>query len=180
MSYQCELEILPAGDCPDAQPCVSCFELIVTNNNATRCSFTYYNCDSNQYVTQSLGPNTATSITCACPTVESRCELDVVVGTQCSGPTPTPTPTCSYKEWTITTAVVNCVGGIYTCTSPFTRLVYTDCTVTDIFDADTSIYENPSLSFPWTGYFLDGTDIYQSIWVITGSVSFEGVCGGPC
>jgi hypothetical protein len=104
----------------------------------------------------------------------------VVVSTQCSGPTPTPTPTCSYKEWSITTAVVNCVGGIYTCTSPFSRLVYTDCNVTDILDPDTSLYENPSLSFPWTGYFLDGTDIYLSTWTIQGNVSFEGVCGGPC
>jgi hypothetical protein len=59
-------------------------------------------------------------------------------------------------------------------------LVYTDCNVTDILDPDTSLYENPSLSFPWTGYFLDGTDIYLSTWTIQGNVSFEGTCGGPC
>ena len=180
ISYQCELEILSAGDCPDSQPCPSCFQIIVTNNNATTCPFTYYNCDSNQYVTQSLGPNTATSINCACPTIESKCNLDVVVGTQCSGPTPTPTPTCSYKEWSVTTANVICDGDVYVCSSLASRLVYTDCTVTDIFADNTSIYENSSLSFPWTGYFLDGTDIYESTWLISGDVTFIGICGASC
>jgi hypothetical protein len=174
------LEILSAGDCPDSQPCPSCFQIIVTNNNATTCPFTYYNCDSNQYVTQSLGPNTATSINCACPTIESKCNLDVVVGTQCSGPTPTPTPTCSYKEWSVTTANVICDGDVYVCSSLASRLVYTDCTVTDIFADNTSIYENSSLSFPWTGYFLDGTDIYESTWLISGDVTFIGICGASC
>ena len=175
------MEILYNGPCPGSQPCQTCYTLLVTNNNLTRCSFTYYDCNLNQYVTRSIPAQTGTEVTCACPTIESRCELDVVVSTQCSGPTPTPTPTCAYKEWSVTTATVNCVGGVLTCTSPHTRLVYTDCTVTDIYaEGATSIYENPSLSFPWVGYFLDGTDVYQSTWTISGTVSFEGVCGGPC
>jgi len=181
MAYNCPLEILESGDCPDVQPCVACYELLITNNNARSCNFTYYNCNTNQYVRTTIPAQVGTVIPCACPTIESECELEVIISTQCSVPTPTPTPTCSYKEWTVTTAVVNCVGGVLTCTSPFSRLIYTDCTVTDIYaEGATSIYENPSLSFPWTGYYVDGTDIYQSSWTITGSVSFEGVCGGPC
>ena len=85
---------------------------------------------------------------------------------------------CEYCSGRFDKPVAN--GDVYVCSSLASRLVYTDCTVTDIFDDNTSIYENPSLSFPWTGYFLDGTDIYESTWIISGDVTFIGICGASC
>jgi hypothetical protein len=182
MSYECQLDIQSSGDCPASQPCITCYELNVTNNNAFPCIFTYYNCNTGTYQNTTLPGNSGTIIPCACPDVNSKCSgIDVVYSTICSGPTPTPTPTCSYKEWEITVCNSVCVGGVCSCGGSYTRLVYSDCSVTDIYtDGAISLYEVPSLSFPYAGFYTDGTTIFESSWTISGSVSTYCVIGGGC
>lgn len=181
MSYECQLDILPSGDCPASQPCITCYELNITNNNVGRCSFTYYNCNTGTYVDTIINGNTGMIIPCACPTIQSDCNLDVSLSTICSGPTPTPTPTCSYKEWEITVCNSVCVGGVCSCGGSYTRLVYSDCSVTDIYtDGAKSLYEVPSLSFPYAGFYTDGITIFESSWTISGSISTYCVLGGGC
>ena len=97
-------------------------------------------------------------------------------------PTPTSTPppsaTCAYKSWNITECGGACSGGLCTCTTPSERTVYTSCSVTDILDSATAIYENTALTNPFTGDFVyGGSDIYTS----SGSdVTFVCTIGGPC
>jgi len=92
-------------------------------------------------------------------------------------PTPTLTPGC-FLTWTISECVGGtCSGGICACESSSSRTVYTNCSVTDITDSFTEIYENTALTNPFTGDFSRS----GSIWNSTGSgVTLVCVIGGPC
>jgi hypothetical protein len=93
-------------------------------------------------------------------------------------PTPTPTPTCGYKEWVINECTLGtCSGGLCSCQDSTRRTVYTDCSVTDITDMSTEIYEDSNLVNPFTGDFEDGAQIWSS----SGSgVTLVCTIGGPC
>jgi hypothetical protein len=101
----------------------------------------------------------------------------------CPSPTPTPTitvtptPTCNFKSWNIQECGGICSGGICTCSSIAAVTVYTDCSVTDITDSSTYIYDSSALVSPWTGDFQLSGSIYNS----SGSgVTLVCVVGGPC
>ena len=93
-------------------------------------------------------------------------------------PTPTPTPTCGYKVWVIDECTLGtCSGGLCSCEGSTPRTVYTDCSVTDITDMFTEIYEDSNLVNPFTGDFEDGAQIWNS----SGSgVTLVCTIGGPC
>jgi hypothetical protein len=89
----------------------------------------------------------------------------------------TPTPTCSYKEWFVLACGQTCSGGICACEPMFEALVYTNCSVTDLTDPSTEIYENSGLSNPFIAFFVVSGSIYYSTGL---SVSLECVIGGGC
>lgn len=92
--------------------------------------------------------------------------------------TPSPTPTCDFKTWTITECVGTvCSLGTCSCPTPIPKTVYTSCSVTNLTDSATEIYENTGLSNPFIGYFSDSGSIYESTGV---GVSFECTIGNPC
>jgi hypothetical protein len=93
-AYECDLIVQSSGDCTSPEPCLTCYELTVYNNGEESCTYTYYNCNTNSYVTYTQAPMTGSVIPCACPELSAPlCEsIDVITGTLCSGPTPTPTP----------------------------------------------------------------------------------------
>jgi hypothetical protein len=92
--------------------------------------------------------------------------------------TQTPTPSCSFKEWVIQECVDGtCSGGVCSCEGQTARSVYTNCSVVDITDPSTEIYDTSSLISPFTGDFVDSGSIYNS----SGSgVTLVCVLGGPC
>lgn len=99
--------------------------------------------------------------------------------TQTGSPTPTPTltPNC-FKTWNITECAGGTCGfGICSCINMTSRTVYTNCSVTDLTNPFTDIFENSALTNPFTGDFRVGFDIYNS----SGSgVTFVCNTGGPC
>lgn len=91
-------------------------------------------------------------------------------------PTPTLTPGC-YKSWNLTECASACSGGICACEGGTSVTKYTNCSVTNITDPFTEIYDNTGLTNPYTADFVLGGVIYNS----TGSgVSIVCNVGGPC
>jgi hypothetical protein len=91
--------------------------------------------------------------------------------------TQTPTPSCSFKEWTISECTTGTCSGTCLCEGATSRTVYTNCSVTDLTDLFTAIYENTALTNPFTGDF----QLSGSIWNSSGSgVTLVCVIGGPC
>ena len=104
-----------------------------------------------------------------------------VTNTSSQTPTPTktqtPTPSCSFKEWTISECTTSTCSGTCLCGGATSRTVYTNCSVTDLTDLFTAIYENTALTNPFTGDF----QLSGSIWNSSGSgVTLVCVLGGPC
>jgi hypothetical protein len=104
-----------------------------------------------------------------------------VTNTSSQTPTPTktqtPTPSCSFKEWTISECTNSTCSGTCLCGGATSRTVYTNCSVTDLTDLFTAIYENTALTNPFTGDF----QLSSSIWNSSGSgVTLVCVLGGPC
>lgn len=91
-------------------------------------------------------------------------------------PTPSATPGC-FLSWNLTECASPCSGGICACEGGTSVTKYTDCSVTNITDPFTEIYDNTALTNPYTADFRVGGTIYNS----TGSgVSIVCVIGGPC
>ena len=104
-----------------------------------------------------------------------------LTNTSSQTPTPTntqtPTPSCSFKEWIISECTTGTCSGICLCEGATSRTVYTNCSVTDLTDSSTAIYENTALTNPFTGDF----QLSGSIWNSSGSgVTLVCVLGGPC
>ena len=168
-------------------PCV-CEEYLVTNDTLESDFIQYINCFGAP-ITYELLANSATTV-CACEgTVETEvstvsdlgpCVPSSPTPTQTKTPTQTPTPSLTpscFISWNITTCESTCSGGICTCSGGSSITVYTNCSVTDITDPSTEIYENSSLTNPFTNDFLSSGSIYNS----TGSgVTLVCVIGGPC
>jgi hypothetical protein len=188
-----DIQILTGGPCgPPTTPtptptstntCV-CEEYIITNDSLLNDFLQYIDCLGVPR-TQSLPSNSATTI-CACRgTIETQYS-DVQLLGPCVPPsptrTPTPTPTPSstpgcFLSWVITTCESTCSGGLCTCSGGSSITVYTNCSVTDITDFDTEIYENTALTNPFTNDFVRS----GSIWNSSGSgVTLVCNIGGPC
>jgi hypothetical protein len=188
-----DIQILTGGPCgPPTTPtptptpsntCV-CEEYIITNDTLFNDFIQYINC-LGVPVSQSLPSNSATNI-CACRGTIETTYSDVQLLGPCVPPsptrTPTPTPTPSstsgcFLSWDITTCESTCSGGLCTCSGGSSITVYTNCSVTDITDPFTEIYENTALTNPFTNDFVSS----GSIWNSTGSgVSLVCNIGGPC
>jgi len=185
------LDITTGGPCfptptptPSPTPSCVCIEYLVTNDTLGIDFIQYINCFGVP-ITYGLAGNSATTI-CACEgTVETEVSTVEELG-PCIPPsptrTPTPTPTPSltpgcFLVWNITTCESTCSFGICTCSGGVSVNVYTNCSVTDITDPDTEIYENSSLTNPFTNDFVRS----GSIWNSTGSgVTLVCNIGGPC
>lgn len=189
--------ILTGGPCgptptpsntPTSTPSCVCGEYIVENLSYEYTDYIQYiNCYGNP-VTYPLPPLNATTI-CACINSIEYIYSEVQYLGPCVVPqTPTPTPTKSptptpsntpgcYLTWVINLCSETCSGGICTCSAGGTQTVYTNCSVSDLTDPSTEIFENTGLTNPFTGDFLqDG-----SIWNSTGAnVTLVCVIGGPC
>jgi hypothetical protein len=98
-AYECDLVILSSGGCVTPQPCLTCYTVTVTNDSPEDCTYTYYDCDIENYVTVTQPGLTGIEYECICPTISSDCfELNVTQGAYCSGPVPTPTPSPGEPE----------------------------------------------------------------------------------
>jgi hypothetical protein len=130
---------------------------------------------------------------CSCTFPVTELPVDITTGGLCYPPvspsatptkTPTPTPTPSqtpgcFLSWNIFECVGGtCSGGICACEDPTARTVYTNCSVVDILDPDTELFENTGLTNPFTGDFRYGSsDVYNSSGA---NVTFVCSPGGPC
>ncbi len=89
-----------------------------------------------------------------------------------------PTPSCGYKTWQISECSQVCVGGQCVCGGAFLTTVYTDCTVTDIYQAGNfMLYTNTGLTNQFTGTYSDGSYIYE---VVGSTVQINCLINGPC
>lgn len=199
-----DTDIQTGGSCvaitptPTPSSC-SCREYVLENISDTGSFAQYIDCYGDG---QTIGLDGFESLTvCAC-SVPSGLYIRVQLIGSCAPVSPTPTPTLTttptqtigltptpthtptpsstagcYLTWVINLCSETCSGGICTCTNAGTQTVYTDCSVTDITDPSTAIYENTNLTNPFTGDFTkDG-----SIWNSTGAnVTLVCVIGGPC
>lgn len=195
--FEVAVTILTGGPCgptptpsntPTSTPSCVCGEYVVENLSSTNIDYIQYiNCYGNP-TTYPLGPLEATTF-CACiNSIESAYSEVTYLGpcvvpqtpTPTRTPTMTPTPSSTqgcYLTWIINLCSSTCSGGICTCTPGGTQTVYTNCSVEDLTDPSTEIFENTGLTNPFTGDFSqDG-----SIWNSTGAnVSLVCVIGGPC
>lgn len=94
-----------------------------------------------------------------------------------STPTPTPSPSCAYKSWIIVWCSTGTCDSNCECQGMSSIQVYTDCSVTDLTDAETAIFTNSTLTNTFEGDFLDGGVIYNSSGFGVTVVCTEG---GPC
>lgn len=176
---------------PTSTPVCTCREYYVENVTPYNDFVKYRDCYG-VVQTQAL-PGFAATTLCACQdsVVTQYCEVSdlgpCVLPTPTatvpvtSTPTPTPTPSATpgcYLEWLIIECVDGiCSGGICTCENGTARSVYTNCSVTDITDPGTELYDTSALTSPWTGDFVRFGSIYNS----TGAnVTLVCVVGGPC
>jgi hypothetical protein len=175
---------------PTSTPVCTCREYYVENVTPYNDFVKYRDCYG-VVQTQAL-PGFAATTFCACQdSVASQyCEVSdlgpcvVPTPTQTPGltstPTPTPTPSATpgcYLEWFIIECFATCVGGVCDCDDGTATTVYTNCSVTDITDPSTELYDSSALVNPWTGDFVRFGSIYNS----SGS-GVTLVCneGGPC
>lgn len=128
-------------------------------------------------ITSSNTPTPTPSLTPGLTQTATPTQTHTPTSTPTKTPTTTPTATCSYKTWVISTCKTICSGGICTCGGSTTKTVYTNCSVTDITNSSTYIYDSPLLVNPWTGDFQRA----GAIWNSTGSdVVLVCTLGGPC
>lgn len=190
------VEILTGGPClpvtptptPSSTPTCVCGEYIVENLGEVTDFIQYIDCSGNPQ-TFPLPSFNATTI-CACVgTIESTYSEVTYIGpctppvTPSPTPTKTPTPTPSltpgcFLQWLINECTGGtCSGGICACENSVSRYVYTNCSVSDITDPDTELYDTSALINPFTGDFIVSGSIYNS----TGAnVALVCVVGGPC
>jgi hypothetical protein len=182
------LPITPTPTPSTTPPCSGCTEFTVEyTGESSSTVITIQNCLTglNQNLTIQ---KTVIYVVCSCIIPFTSGDVDIVALGPCSpnptptntpSPTRTPTPTgsCGFKAWNILECASPCSGGICSCEGGTTITVYTDCTVTDITDPFTEIYNTSALTSPFTGDFRDGGSIYNS----SGSnVTLVCNIGGPC
>lgn len=192
-----DVQILTGGPCPQpvtptptptsSSSCV-CNEYLVENQEPYADFIQYIDCNGNA---QTIGLSGFQVINiCACAgTIESTYSTVTLLG-PCPSPTPTPTvtktptktptptvtPGC-FLPWMIQICDGTCSGGICACEGGSIITVYTNCSVTDITDPDTEIFDNTGLTNPFTGDF----SYSGSIWNSSGSgVTLVCNIGGPC
>lgn len=169
---------------PTPLPCEGCTEYQIYWSGDSLATVTITNCFTQLSQDLTIQSGLYYSV-CSCDFPVYELPLDVTTGGPCYPATPTPTPTrtltptpsCMYKTWVVNLCESTCSGGICTCSPGGTQTVYTNCSVTDITDPSTEIFENTGLTNPFTADFSrDG-----SIWNSTGSgVTLVCVIGGPC
>ncbi len=180
--------LIDNGACPNTQPCANCYEMTLVNNSNDGCKYTYFNCTSQAWVTATLPSKSSVVLPCACPSIIRECKGTLIYqGALCSvSPTPTPTPTmtptpsCVFRTWNVITCKGACSGGtICDCSAPQFQVAYTNCAVTNIYQAGTfSMYSNSALTgTTYSGYYTDGTKIFLA----SGStVTEQCTLGGAC
>lgn len=182
-SSPCALDVQYVDVCPAFQPCVDCYDATISNPSlVSSIDVTWYDCDIARYFTQSIPANTGINVQCLCPeSVVSASAFTLTVGTICyppPTPSPTPTPSCAYKTWQITECSQVCVGGQCFCGGAFLSTVYTNCSVTDIYQEGSFIlYTNTGLTNQFTGTYSDGNYIYE---VVGSTVVINCLINGPC
>ena len=190
-----ELDIVDIGPCtvsptPTPTSGCECVEYQVDSERVDTTTISYVDCNNNAVFETLLG--FGVSIFCACEGsvgVETgvyiselgSCSISptpTTTPTRTPTRTPTPSPTVGcYLSWNINECGGICSGGICACEASTPVTVYTDCSVTNITDPSTEIYENTALTNPYTADFVDSGSIYNS----TGSgVTLVCVVGGPC
>lgn len=178
----CETCLIVPTPTPTPTPiaCV-CRSYTVYNNSMESQATIYWTDCNNDGQGMILNPETGMSI-CACQgsVTAGGIGADVTItdlGT-CGGPapTPTPTPSCTSKGWFIQTCISTCSGGICTCNSITSIVVYSNCTVTDITDSGTLLFTDSSLTTPYVGFFSRS----GYIWYSNAGVTSECALGGPC
>lgn len=172
---------------PSSTPTCVCGEYLIENATEFLDYIQYIDCYGNAQ-TQSLDSFESTTL-CACINSIEYVYSTVTYLNPCVVPqtptptptkTPTPTPTITpgcFLPHMIEECASTCSGGICTCVGGVIITVYTNCSVIDITDPSTEIYDNTALTNPWLGDFQYG----GSIWNSTGSgVTLVCVIGGPC
>jgi len=179
----CDLDLQYSSDCPVIKPCVDCYDVTISNNDPSlSINVSWYDCDASRYFTQSIPANTGINVQCACPNSITSLspQMSYTVGSLCTPtpPTPTPTPSCAYKTWQISECSQVCVGGQCICGGSFLSTVYTDCSVTDIYqEGSFMLYTNTGLTNQFTGTYSDGSYIYE---VVGSTVAINCLINGPC
>ena len=190
-----DLDIQNLGPCnvtptPTPTPGCECIEYQVDSERVDNTTVSYIDCSGNAVF--DLLEGFSTLIFCACvdsvsvepgvyiselgPCSISPTPTTTPTRTPTRTPTPSPTVGC-FLSWNINECGGTCSGGICACEASTPVTVYTDCSVTDITDSGTEIYDTSSLISPWTGDFVDSGSIYNS----TGSgVTLVCIIGGPC
>ena len=175
---------------PSATPvCSGCTSYTVEYTGASSSTtITIQNCNTGAFQNLVI-QKTVIYAVCSCISPISDPEV-VIENLGPCGITPTPTPSitptrtltptpsaCTFKSWNINECGGTCSGGICACEASTPITVYTNCSVTDITDPFTEIYDTSALINPFTGDFVDSGSIYNS----TGSgVTLVCVIGGPC
>lgn len=192
------VQITTGGPCPQpvtptptptpTNSCV-CNEYLVENQEPYSDFIQYIDCNGTPQTTGLSGFQNITICACA-GTIESTYSTVTLLGpcpsptptptvtkTPTRTPTPTPTPGC-FLQWLINECTGGtCSGGICACENSVSRYVYTNCSVTDITDPDTELYDTSALINPFTGDFVVSGSIYNS----TGAnVTLVCTVGGPC
>ena len=190
------LDITTGGPCfptptPTPTPSCICIEYLVENQTPYVDYVEYIDCNGVPQV-DSLSGFQVINV-CAC-SGQISASYSIITELGPCGPTPTPTvtrtptktptvtPTPSstpgcYLSWLIQQCDSTCSGGICACEGGSIITVYTNCSVTDITDPDTEIFDNTGLTNPFTGDF----SYSGSIWNSSGSgVTLVCVPGGPC
>ena len=172
-----------------------CREWYVANENPFSIQITYTDCETLETLQFTLGAFLDITI-CSClepygsggsafTEDQGPCELEPTptpsitptnTPTNTNTPTPSLTPDC-FLSWNIDECSGTCSGGLCVCEGSTPITVYTDCSVVDITNNDTQLYDTSSLISPYTGDFVYGGSIYTSN---GSSVSLVCVVGGPC
>ena len=187
-----DLVIVNLGGCfdvtptPTATPSCNCLEYFAENTNDFTSYVEYIDCSGTPQYEIIPGFNSTTFCACEGSVVPQDgvdvapplgpCVTPTPTATPAVTPTPSITPGC-FKSWNINECGGSCSGGICACEASTPVTVYTDCSVTNITNPSTEIYENTALTNPYTADFVSSGSIYNS----SGSgVTLVCVVGGPC
>lgn len=173
---------------PSATPSCICVEYLIENLSENIDYVQYIDCNGNPQTYPLAGYSVFTPCACQGSVEVEHSSVNILGGcsitpTPTRTPTKTPTPTPSltpgcFLTWVISECTLGtCSGGVCTCQGTSSKTVYTNCSVVDLTDPDTEIYENTGLTNPFTGDFVSSGAIYNS----TGAnVILVCTIGGPC
>ena len=162
------------------KPCTTCFQTTIYNNNVGTASFSYFDCNTNQWAQTSLPPGTG-NLYCTCPNqIISEDNLQIIVGNACQTPppSPTPSPSCLFRTYGLATCLGGtCSNGLCSCKTGNLTTLYAPCSVTDPYQDGALLYTNTALTNGYNGAFTNGSALFV---VVNGVVSFECIINGPC